>query len=387
MRRFSADYVYTVEGEPIENGIIVTDDEGKILAITEQKGTLDPNVERFSGVIVPGFINAHCHLELSHLYNCVERETGLIPFLKTVIKYSHPDNELIIEAMRKADEEMWDNGIVAVGDISNKIISAKVKFNSKIKYHTFVEMIGFDANNAASILDDGLNKMDHFGTGSSLGLHAPYSVSKELVKQLTRYCKHEVNSITIHNQECAEEDTLYKFKDGPFMDFYKELNINTETFTAQSKNSFQCLLPFLPKSQNILFVHNTYITLKDIYYAKRFEHQIYWCFCPGANLYIENRLPNLDFFKYTDYPITLGTDSLASNDKLSILNEMKIIQEHYPNLSFKELLKWATLNGAKFLGFENEMGSLMIGKTPGLNLISDLEDGKITTKTSVKKLI
>lgn len=387
MRRFSADFIYTLEDGVIENGIVVTDDYGKILAVTDEKALLDPNIERFKGVIVPGFVNAHCHLELSHLHKKISKGLGLIPFIKEVIKKRAADEEIILAAMKKADEEMYHEGIVAVGDISNQTISASIKEHSKIKYHTFIEMISFDDAKSSQVIENADALKSGFRTPSSITPHAPYSLSKELLKKLTKYCKKTENKISIHNQENDEENFLYRYKDGPFMDFFKEMNIDTDWFKAQSKNSIQTIIPFLPENQHILLVHNTYTSLKDIYFTKRFNRKISWCFCPSANLYIENKLPTFEFFKYTDYPITIGTDSLASNQKLSMLQEMKIIQKEIQEISFEELLRWATLNGAKFLGFDKELGSIANGKTPGLNLITHIKKGKLTDKSAVQKLI
>lgn len=387
MKRFSADLIYTLDGEPIENGIVVTDDYGKILAVTDEKALLDPNIERFSGVIVPGFVNAHCHLELSHLHNKIEKGTGLIPFIKNVIHQRQENEELVMEAMKKADQEMFDNGIVAVGDISNHSISSTIKDNSKMMYHTFIEMIGFDSSRAEIIMQDAIAMKDKFNTSTSITPHAPYSLSKELLKNLNKYCRKEENIISIHNQENDDENFLFRYKDGPFMDFFKEMNINVDSFKAQSKNSLQTIIPFLPDNQQILFVHNTYTSLKDMYFTKRFNVKLNWCFCPNANLYIENRLPTFDFFKHNDYPITIGTDSLASNNQLCILSEMKLLQKNIDFVSFSNILEWATINGAKLLGFEHDLGTIVKGKTPGLNLISNLKNGKLTNQSTVKKLI
>lgn len=387
MRRFSADYVYTLEGAPIANGIVVTDDSGKILAITDDKALLDPNIERHKGVIVPGFVNAHCHLELSHLQNKIEKGTGLIPFVKQVIKQRASTDEQVLEAMKNADEAMLKNGIVAVGDISNQAISAEIKSNSEIKYHTFVEMLGFDPSKATEAMNSAIQTKEKFSTPSSITPHAPYSLSKELLKQLSRYCKDIHNTISIHNQESEDENFYYRYKDGAFTQFFKDLNIDTSGFKAQSKNSLQTITPFLPLQQNILLVHNTYSSLKDVYFTKRFNLKFHWCFCPNANLFIENKLPNFEFFKHTNYPVTIGTDSLASNDSLCILSEMKVIQKNYEALSFDELLKWATINGAEFLGFDHDLGTISAGKTPGLNLITNLKNGKLSEKSTVSKLI
>ncbi len=387
MRRFSADVIYTLEGEPIRNGLVVTDDYGKILSISDEKALFDRSIERHRGIIVPGFINTHCHLELSHLKGKINKKTGLINFVKEVIGKRAAPEEEIIEAMKIADESMWNNGIVAVGDIANQGISADIKSQSKIRYHTFVEMLGLDATKAKQIIEaaDVLKKSFH--TPASLTVHAPYSVSKELVKQLKTYSKYQDNIVSIHNQECAAEEPLYKTRSGPFLQFYKDLNICTDTFVSQSRGPLQALLPFMPKNQHVLLVHNTYVSLKDVFFTKRFEKQVFWCFCPNANLYIEDRLPTFPFFKYTEFPITIGTDSLASNDYLSILEEMKVIQKNIPDLSLNNLLKWACINGAKFLGYERDLGSLAVGKTPGLNLLTDLDNGQIGEDTKIKKLI
>lgn len=387
MRRFSADFIYTLEEEPIENGIIVTDDNGKILAVTDEKALLDPDIERFEGIIVPGFVNAHCHLELSHLHKKIQKGKGLIPFIKDVILNRAEKEEIVLEAMKVADEEMYRNGIVAVGDISNLAISSSIKDKSKIKYHTFVEMLGLEASKSTAIIDEALLLSEKFNGPSSITPHAPYSVSKKLIKDLTKYCKDHENIIAIHSQESDDENFLYRFKEGAFIQFYKEMNINTDSFTAQSKNSLQSLLPFMPEKPNTLLVHNTYTTLKDIYFTKRFSRELYWCFCPNANLYIEKRLPSFEFFKHSEYPITIGTDSLASNQKLCILSEMKVLQKNIKDLYLENLLKWATINGARFLNLDNHLGSIAIGKIPGLNLISNVKNQKLTDKSTVTKLI
>jgi cytosine/adenosine deaminase-related metal-dependent hydrolase len=388
MRRFSADYIYTLDGAPIENGVVVTDDNGKILAITDEGYALDPNIERFNGVIVPGFVNSHCHLELSYLLDKIPQKTGLIPFIKNVIKARTEDKELVLEAMKKADEQMWQNGIVAVGDISNQAISATFKENSKIKYHTFIEMLGFEQSKANDIFENALILKEVFsGTAHSLTVHAPYSFSKDLFKKLKIYCKNKENKISIHMQESEDENSLYGYKQGAFLDFYKEFNINTDDFKASVRNTFKTIIPNLPKKQDVLLVHNTYTNLKDIYFGNRFNLQIHWCFCPNANIYIEGKNPIFENFLLSNFPITIGTDSLASNQQLCILSEMKVIKDKTKNIDLQTLLNWACLNGANFLGIDKEYGSLAIGKKPGLNLLQNLTNNNINQSTTVKKLI
>jgi len=143
----------------------------------------------------------------------------------------------------------------------------------------------------------------------------------------------------------------------------------------------------LTNKQNILLVHNTFTNLKDIYFVKRFDRKINWCFCPNANLYIEGRLPKIDLFLDKGFNITLGTDSLASNHRLCLLSEMHILQKNFPEITLQQVLQWGTINGAKFLGIADEKGSIEVGKTPGLNLLTGLDGLTITGDTKVKRLI
>jgi cytosine/adenosine deaminase-related metal-dependent hydrolase len=144
-------------------------------------------------------------------------------------------------------------------------------------------------------------------------------------------------------------------------------------------------LPQLSKKVNTLLVHNTFSNKADIDFAQKEHQKLYWCLCPNANLYIENALPNVEVLKEESVKITLGTDSLASNHQLNILSEMQTLQEH-KNVSFEELLKWATLNGAEFLEIESQYGSLEIGKKPGVVLISNAENGILNKETILKRL-
>jgi imidazolonepropionase-like amidohydrolase len=98
-------------------------------------------------------------------------------------------------------------------------------------------------------------------------------------------------------------------------------------------------------------------------------------------------LPKIELFIGQGYNITLGTDSLASNNNLCILSEMRTIQAKFPSISTQQLIGWGTLNGARYLGIDDEKGSIEPGKTPGLNLITGLDGTKITPETKVRKLV
>jgi len=390
MKSFKADYVFPVYAEPIKNGIVTVDDHGKIISVSDQHSSdKAPPVEHLNGIICPGFVNTHCHLELSHLQDKVATKTGLVDFIKEILKVRNADTELITAAAKKSDNDMYENGIVAVGDISNNNLTIQTKADSKLYYHTFVEILGFLPDRAHELYANGIMLLDEFKPQScSITPHAPYSVSKELFRLIKKYSDSGVNNLlSIHNQECEDENKFFRYKLGKFNELYEFFGMDTTHFKPQARNSLQSIIPLLTSKQDILMVHNTCTNLKDIYFLKRFDRKISWCFCPNANLYIENRLPKINLFVDQGFNITLGTDSLASNTKLCILHEMQTIQKKFPEISTEKLMEWGTINGAKFLGIDNEKGTLEVGKTPGLNLITGTDGLNLTPESKVRRLI
>ncbi|HXH99870.1 MAG TPA: amidohydrolase family protein [Sphingobacteriaceae bacterium] len=391
VRNVSADYIFPINSEPIKNGIVSIAPDGEIIGLypSGSPDLKEQPVEHHDGILVPGFVNAHCHLELSHLHQKIPVKEGLIPFIQHVMdKRKTSDEKGINEAMVRADQMMADNGIVAVGDISNTGASIPLKQKSSIYYHTFIELLGFFPDNASTVFTAGQELRKQFnGLPSSIAPHSPYSISKDLFKIIRKYCDDNDNILTIHNQESEEENKFFRYKKGGFPGFFETLKQDIDFFKPQARNSIQTIIPLMPENCPILLVHNTYTSLKDIYFIRRFGRQITWCFCPNANLYIEDRIPKIEMFLTHNFNITLGTDSLASNDQLCMLSEIKVIQDRFPGIPLNRALSWATLNGARFLGIDNKFGSLETGKKPGLNLITNVVNSKLSADSKVKRIL
>ena len=384
----SASTIYPVSTPAIDHGVIALDEQGCVKGLytqQEAEALSLPVSQHYSGLLVPGFINTHCHLELSHLRDKISQHTGLFRFVSEVMKSRTADSSEIMKAMEQADEEMYQNGIVAVGDISNQAVSASVKQKSKIYYHTFVEAMGFNPTQASSIIAKAKGTMDSFEKiKASIVPHAPYSVSDALFAEIATISRTQENLLSIHNQETPSENEFFQHKTGAFLELYKMLGLDLEFYQASGKTSLQTTLPKLPKSRTLL-VHNTQTSLADVAFAKTQHPDLYWCLCPNANRYIEDTLPDVHMLKNEGLRITLGTDSLASNLQLSILEEMKVLQTH-KQISFQTLLEWATLNGAKFLGIEDTYGSFELGKKPGVVLLEAIENEQLSGATRIKRL-
>lgn len=368
----SADYVYPVVAAPIARGVLAVDEAGMIAAVLTAEEAIArgiTEVVRYEGLLVPGFVNTHCHLELSNLKGEIPRYTGLPAFVQQVIRLRSSDEYAINLAMLKADVEMFDNGIVAVGDISNQAVSAGIKAGSPLYYHTFLELLGFNPDTAKLSMERALEFLDKFlPLKASIVPHAPYSVSPELFAELKAYGDAVQGLSSMHNQETTDENSFFIDKTGAFLDLFKFLGLNIEFFKPSGKTSLQTVLPQLSARQKLLLVHNVFTSAEDIEFAGSVHPDLYWCLCPNANLYIENRLPDVVRLRDAGLKITLGTDSLASNDVLSIFAEMQTLQHHF-DISVDDLLKWATYNGAEFLEITDRYGSLEAGKKPGINLL------------------
>lgn len=390
MRRLYADIIYPITSAPVKDKVLLLSDAGQVIGLRERKEFSEGELECYLGALVPGFVNTHCHLELSHLKDKLPEKTGLVDFLLAVVKQREADIATIQIAMEKADTEMYRNGIVAVGDISNSADSFSIKARKNIYYHTFVELLSIDPYKVFTVMQNGeklLASARGFGLHASLALHAPYSVSTELVKMVTRYCYENGRPTSIHMLESNDENEFYLQGSGLIRKLYRELNIPLTHFTPSRKTSLESLLPYLKKEVRTLLVHNTIANAWDTESAEDMHPNLFWCLCPNANRYIEDNMPDVPMLMQHVQYLTIGTDSLASNHGLSILDELKTIQQFYPQVRTDDMLRWATLYGAKFLGIDDTFGSFDTGKYPGVNLISGIDAHTHEIKDAVVKRI
>ena len=273
-----------------------------------------------------------------------------------------------------AENELYESGTVAVGDICNTTDSIFLKSKSRLYWHNFIEISGFteegakkrflEAEQIASVFNKQLMR-------AVVSPHSPYSVSKKLFEFINSATENKL--ISIHNQESHEENELYNNKSGGFLKLYENLGIDISSFHAMGKSSFQTWLSYFTKGQKIISVHNTFTKTSDLRHSMfNFPHSnLFFCFCPNANLYIENTLPPVETFMKNNCNIVLGTDSYASNTALNIYQEIKTMQLAFPKIPLHIILQWATLNGATALGIDNTYGSFDKGKRPGIVLLTN----------------
>lgn len=390
MRKFSAHRIYPVCGPPVNFGIIETSDDGTILNIRDTGGkpVEEAGLEFYSGIIVPGFINAHCHLELSHLKGLISSHSGLADFIGRMREYRGFDSRIRLEAARKADQAMYLDGISGVGDISNDGTTMPVKLDSNILYHNFIEVFGLDDQWTKTTFDNAVHLAGDFikaGLNATVTPHAPYSVSRKLW-ELFRMESGLTGRISIHHDESWEEQRLVISHQGLMADAFRKAGLDLGRLPDFADDTLGLLRRYLPDAEWLL-VHNTFTNLLPD--PAVLKPGVYWVLCPRSNRYIENRLPDVKGLGASGLTVCLGTDSLASNTSLSILDEIKTIAEAVPEIPFETILKWATINGARALGFEKNLGSIETGKKPGLVNIPlfDWKTGNLSAASKPARLI
>lgn len=315
------------------------------------------------------------------MINRIPQATGLPAFLLHVMQDRAHDIAEINHAMTLADEQMYQQGIVAVGDICNTTHSIPVKSKSRIRYYNFVETMGVISEKADARFQQALGVWEKFNEadatnfiGNSIVPHAPYSVSPALFERISNFEKNKV--VSIHSQESADEKEFLSLGTGAFLDFFSKAGLPPDdmldAISKYGDKSTLHTLRTLQSTQNIL-VHNVVTDNNDIDFG--FEQfsaaSLYWCLCPNANLYIGQKLPDINLLFNRNLQLVVGTDSLASNTQLSLISEINSIRSHFPNIPDADILQWVTINGAKALQIDAQLGSFEPGKTPGLTLISE----------------
>ncbi len=375
-RKIKGSKIFTGYHFAAADDVLIVQENGIVEAIIKEREAGE-GIEKFDGIVCPGFVNAHCHIELSHLKNVIPQHTGLVGFVEQVIFKRDAGQDNKHQAMQDAEMELYNSGTVAVGDICNTADSIGLKQRSKLHWHNFIEVSGFVAAGAAARFENATKVLQKFENDlpqctNTLVPHAPYSVSKILFELINNETASKI--ISIHNQEAAAENEWYKNKTGNFLALYKNLGIDISSFKASGKSSLQSWLPYFKGNQKIISVHNTFINEQDIAWLASFIINIdsfIFCICPNANLYIENTLPPVELLVNSNNKIVLGTDSIASNKQLNISEEIKTIQKYFSGIGLEKILQWATLNGAAALGIDDIFGSFEKGKKPGIVIIND----------------
>ncbi len=372
LRRIASHRLLLPNREWLCNPLLTLDDKGRILSI-ESVERIDSvaGVEFYAGVVVPAFVNAHCHLELSHMRGVIPRRCGFAGFARAMgSSRGRFSDEERRDAMEAAAAKMWADGIAAVGDISNGEKSFEVKSRSKILFRNWIEFFGLN-----SLSDEPLRPLlRHENT--LLTPHSIYSVQEAPFRKI---CSEGEQTLSIHFMESAGESDLFSGS-GELAEWYAERGFTCDFLHYGSPA--RRIVGSVPAERSVMLVHNCCLTEEDIdLIMSHFTAPVWWCLSPRSNDYISGLKPPIDLMRRKGLNICVGTDSLASNESLSIIEELKLLQRQMP---LDEALHSATAVGADALGFGDKLGRLEVGLTPGVVLIEGVDFDTMTLRADAR---
>ena len=396
MRKLAANYLFpSAGGQPIKNGYLLLNESDEIVEIGALDGECE-DTEFYNGILCPGFTNAHCHVELSHLVGAFRQATGMSGFINQINALRNTvEKEGRIKALEVQMEKMYREGVSAMADISNCDESFACKSKSPMYTRTFFELFGSEPEDAQEVLDSGINlaqAAEEWGIDGAITPHSCYTMSPQLLAMAAQEGL-KSGFLSYHSQESDEEEELIVSGTGALAENYKGRGLSTPPVTGKPALLYfiDRLLSFSksPVQGNILLVHNVAINQESIDYAKMHIANPYFAICPLSNIFIHRALPLLDLMRENGLNICIGTDSLSSNTVLSIVKEIVCIHENFPHIGLAEILDWACSNGAKMLGKDNVLGSFEPGKAPGVVLLDniDWDNMKLTDKTTARRLV
>ena len=394
-KRIAASYVYTLESDaPLRNGYVEYEDaDGTILEIGICENP--ESEDMYQGALVPGFVNAHCHVELSHLHKKFRKGTGMAGFIDQINELRDwAGREKKAELVKEWMDKMWADGVSAMADISNDDSSFDVKASHSMYTRTFLEVFGSEPHMCEGVMDEvrALHQVaSSKGIDAAPTPHSCYTMSPQLLSA-SAAAGLEGGYLSYHSQESQEEEDLLMNGSGAMYENRLRNNMSTPPVTGES--SLKYFIDRLadaksaPYMEHILLVHNVCLTQDDIDAARKVMKNVYWAVCPLSNIFIHDALPPVPLMRKNGLDIAIGTDSLSSNDDLNMIGEIACLHRNFPEVPMNEIFTWASLNGARFLSKEDVLGSLSVGKRPGIVLVSDLDaDGCVTDSSTTRRII
>jgi cytosine/adenosine deaminase-related metal-dependent hydrolase len=356
----TARWVFPVSAPPLENGTITILGERIVSVGPSDRRKADADLRE--AAILPGFVNAHTHLDLSELRGQCPPSADFTGWLRQVIAHRRGATpEQIKSAVRAGLAESLRHGTTLLGDISGDGGSWEVLSNAPLRSIVCREMLGLPearASGAWQRLDQWLTSTIATPTcRPGISPHSPYSVRASLfVAASTRGVP-----VAVHLAETAAEQELLMLRRGSFVSFLRDLDVWEPDGLAEDT---QHVLNLLNGLSPTLLVHCNYLAP-----SSNIPSNCRIIYCPRTHTAFEHAPHPFRHFLKRGIRVALGTDSLASNPDLSILAEMRHLHRQCPDVSSDVLLRMATLSGAEALGWADETGSLEAGKSADLAIV------------------
>jgi aminodeoxyfutalosine deaminase len=376
MRALHADALVTGDGDVVRDAAVVVDASGAIVDVGPAGAVLPrhagPVAERVRGVLLPGLVNAHTHLELSAMRGQVRGGAGFVPWVEQMIGIraeSRPEDDS--EAIERAVADLDAFGTSAVGEVSNSMSAvaplARRGFAGRVFHEVFgIERGPLEERLAAlpKIVEERVGRWPTDELEYTPSPHTLYTTHAEVVRRLARDARERGSRISLHLAEHAAERRFLEHGDGPIPEWYEtRLKLRRDRFEWPGKSPIALADDLGALGPHAICVHLTDARPEELELVARRGAPV--VFFPRSNLFIETRLPPLLAARAAGILPGLGTDSLASNASLDVLAEARALADRFPTVPARDLVRMATWEGARALGRE-DLGRVARGARPGL---------------------
>lgn len=385
MDLYLAAHILPVAGPALSGGGAVAVQDGRIVAVGGAEdvrrelsaqgvppGTIREHDDPDS-VLMPGLVNVHTHLELSWLEGEDLPSGDYVAWLRRLLEMRETMTAAVdvTAAATRALERMAARGTVAVGDVSNTLASVTPLAESSLRGVIFHEIYRIRQDGAeekmnevvaqVAAADEELRRLkarNRFFIAPTP--HGPHTTSPALLKALAGRAAASREPLSVHVAESRDEVDLLQDGGGALAGFYKERDFMDDGWQAPAMSPVAHLDRLGVLSPATLAVHCVHVDRQDL--ARLQERRCTVVTCPRSNARLGVGVAPVPTILGAGIPVALGTDSLASVPDLDLFAEMAALRAAHPKLSAAAVIRMATLNGAKALGLENDLGSLAPGK-------------------------
>jgi cytosine/adenosine deaminase-related metal-dependent hydrolase len=378
--------VVTMDGPPIENGAVAVSgdritDVGKFPEISARHSAQEV-VDLGEQALVPGLINAHCHLDYTCLRGKIQRQKSFTDWIRAInVEKAKLSPEDYVASINEGFAEVKRFGTATIANLTAfpELVS---HIQPPIRTWWFAELIDVrDPSRANEVVDLAVEKLkatEHWG----LAPHAPFTASANLYRRCEENARSEDVLLTTHLGESREEMSMFRDANGPLYDFLKGIgrdmsDCGNETPLHRFSEIFRDSSTSVGMTEGGMVVHLNELTESDFELLRRSKPNFQIIHCPRSHEYFGHVPFQFHKLRELGFNICLGTDSLASNDDLSLFAEMRAFQKEFPDVSSEEILKMVTVNGARALRQDNALGKVRS------EFVADLVALPCTTSTSV----
>jgi cytosine/adenosine deaminase-related metal-dependent hydrolase len=365
------------EQKPLEDGALIVAD-GLIQAIGRYRDIKKEfgqyHIQDHEGkVLVPALINGHCHLELSHLdfpNHVLDQKSyngditcwigDLLSERERFYRENADAEKLILHHAKQALQHMSAEGVAFIGDVGNLLSSRTIGEDQNTRICFLLELLGLTKESELKTFA----RFENVTADDFLDIvctpHAPYSTTPALIKAMKMQADRQKHIVSIHVAESMQEVEFLQSGTGAFKEFLLAREAWDGSFTIPAKASVEYLDSLGVLDNKTICVHGVHVDNGEIKILSKKNVKV--CLCPGSNRFLGvGKAPVTEFLDHGILP-ALGTDSKASNLKLSMWREMRLLREDHPGLSPESVFAMATRGGAEAWEVASEMGSLESGK-------------------------